>query len=290
LSPIYNQLVIFTQDFGNLPAILVSAASNLAATTANDGAYFSTFKKSQTGTKENIYCSGRGVCDTKSGTCTCFVQFGNSNGNGVQGNSEFSRADCGAPIETIIECPGEIPCNGHGVCSSYPSYACTCQEGWSSADCAERTCPKGPKWFGFPGKDNVMHSQFDMEECSAMGTCDRSTGQCGCIPPFTGSACQYLSCPGAVECSGHGVRFFFRQIRYAKNGLFLFCFIYIYRIFYLITSHSVVYRSNKWQRQLTTEENHFTPNTAPCRITHTLGMHNAFMAAFVMNPGSGSNS
>jgi hypothetical protein len=54
-------------------------------------------------------------------------------------------------------------------------------------------------------------------------------------------------------------------------------------------SHSAVYRSNKWQRQLTTEENHFTPNTAPCRITHILGMQEVFMAAFVMKPGSGNS-
>lgn len=203
-NPANEIVVTFTQDFGDLPPIMVVGDNGLSIATANAGESFSSFKESKNGTKENLFCSGRGVCDTKSGNCACYVQFGNSNGNGLLGDTDFSRADCGVPIETIIECPGELPCSGHGVCSSYPSYACTCQEGWYGADCAERTCAKGPKWFGFPEEDNVMHTIFDLEECSSMGICDRSTGQCGCVLPFTGGACEHLPCPGAIPCSGNG--------------------------------------------------------------------------------------
>jgi hypothetical protein len=40
-------------------------------------------------------------------------------------------------------------------------------------------------------------------ECSARGSCDRSTGMCMCLNGFTGAACQKLSCP--ASCSGRGI-------------------------------------------------------------------------------------
>lgn len=40
-------------------------------------------------------------------------------------------------------------------------------------------------------------------ECSAVGTCDRSSGTCNCFAGYEGNACQRTTCPN--ECSGHGV-------------------------------------------------------------------------------------
>jgi len=40
-------------------------------------------------------------------------------------------------------------------------------------------------------------------ECSNMGVCDRSTGQCQCRDGFNGRACSRLACPN--DCSQHGV-------------------------------------------------------------------------------------
>lgn len=39
-------------------------------------------------------------------------------------------------------------------------------------------------------------------ECSAKGTCDRSSGECQCFPGYEGKGCRRQSCPG--NCSGHG--------------------------------------------------------------------------------------
>ena len=49
------------------------------------------------GTKENILCSGQGLCEYSLGTCSCFPGFGNSNGMG--GHGEIG--DCGH-IEEVL--------------------------------------------------------------------------------------------------------------------------------------------------------------------------------------------
>ena len=48
-----------------------------------------------------------------------------------------------------------------------------------------------------------------MVECSAEGTCDRSSGECSCSGLFEGAACERLRCPAdpsglTPSCSGHG--------------------------------------------------------------------------------------
>ena len=84
------------------------------------------FKK---GTKEDIACSGRGICDQTSGICSCFTDFDTSNGYGHGG----TRGDCGWYTATtpLTTCPGIISCTGHGVCKGSPTYVCQCSEGWT---------------------------------------------------------------------------------------------------------------------------------------------------------------
>lgn len=152
-----------------------------------------------TGSKENLYCSGRGSCELTSGLCSCYSGYDTSDGHGNEGN----RGDCGNVIvQEITNCPGEIACSGHGFCSGSPDFTCTCSVGWTSGDCSERSCPLGKSWFDLPIADNSAHQPV---ECSNMGVCDKTTGICECYNGFEGSACQYKSCPGSPDvCNGHG--------------------------------------------------------------------------------------
>lgn len=74
-------------------------------------------------------------------------------------------------------------------------------KGWQGYDCAQRTCPFETAWFDRPISDNRAHQ---WAECSNMGTCERSKGECVCTAGFQGHACERMSCPGSPECNGHG--------------------------------------------------------------------------------------
>ena len=101
----------------------------------------------------------------------------------------------------VNDCPGEVPCSGFGYCDSV-TYTCSCQDGYSGADCSLMTCPKGRSWFSYPTDDDFAH--LAMTECSDMGKCNVDYGECECALGFEGAACQYLSCPGEAPCSDHG--------------------------------------------------------------------------------------
>jgi len=57
-------------------------------------------------------------------------------------------------------------------------------------------------------------------ECSNKGLCDRAAGTCSCFPGYSGSACQYASCPTSSTgvCSGHGVCMDAKALALADNG------------------------------------------------------------------------
>ena len=75
-------------------------------------------------------CSGRGLCDTLTGDCACYMApmpgYRSSDGYGNPGN----RGDCGAADDHkfyanedgILGCPGDVACSGHGVCSGSPQF------------------------------------------------------------------------------------------------------------------------------------------------------------------------
>ncbi|OQR80731.1 tenascin-like protein [Achlya hypogyna] len=184
----------FTQDFGNLPSLIGNGAL-LTLSTAGVSPRL-TVVTTVEGTKENVYCSNRGLCDRTSGVCTCFTNYFSSDGNGNVG----TRGDCGAVVAAITQCPGSVlACSGHGVCQGPPTYACVCASGFQGGDCSEQLCPMGNAWFDYPFAPNAAH---DLVECSNAGTCDRSKGVCVCDPRFTGAACNRMVCPNS--CSGHG--------------------------------------------------------------------------------------
>ena len=99
-----------------------------------------------------------------------------------------------------------VDCYGNGKCLGFEgNFECECVKGYYG-DCKARSCPVGRAWFHEPAVDDVAHDVF--MECSNMGVCDRTSGQCSCREGYEGNACERLSCPGRIstssDCSGRG--------------------------------------------------------------------------------------
>ena len=191
-----NIQVTFLQNFGDLP-VMIPDGSNLIHSTSYP---LLTTQKLIHGTKEDDVCSNRGTCDTSRGLCNCiddnWITSDGENGPGTRGDCGF---DSGVATSS---CPGEfISCLGLGVCSGYPSYRCECNSGRHGPDCALLSCPTGKSWFFFPSLDDSGHT---FTECSNMGVCDETTGECICEYGFSGAACEYMDCAGTPECNGNG--------------------------------------------------------------------------------------
>lgn len=206
--------ITFKTQHGDVPHLTprdadgadLAGAKATKITMAYDGAVMSrsgdsTTIASQSGSKEDAPCSGRGKCNSKTGICECYTGYLSSDGRGNTGD----RGDCGHDSEPITSCPGvQVECSGNGLCSGHPEYKCTCNAGFTGGDCSERLCPVGAAWFDDPTANNQAHAPT---ECSNHGTCDRTTGKCRCRSGYEGVACERLSCPqslGAGVCNGHG--------------------------------------------------------------------------------------
>eukprot|EP00638_Chattonella_subsalsa_P004833 CAMPEP_0117739494 /NCGR_PEP_ID=MMETSP0947-20121206/3781_1 /TAXON_ID=44440 /ORGANISM="Chattonella subsalsa, Strain CCMP2191" /LENGTH=726 /DNA_ID=CAMNT_0005555431 /DNA_START=640 /DNA_END=2820 /DNA_ORIENTATION=+ len=208
----------------------------------------------QSGTKENDFCSSFGWCNTTYAHCECYMnasavldyiegyrndtsnqtnyyydstmnitnqnvslvttvvdayspllwdnRYGSSDGYGNQG----TRGDCGYQMIAPRGCPGTYDaeeftfyeCNDQGRCNE-DTYVCECYEGWLGPACDKKSCPVGKAWFDEANSRNNAHAPT---ECSNMGTCDYTTGNCKCREGFTGRACDRLGCVN--QCNGVG--------------------------------------------------------------------------------------
>lgn len=192
-----NQITVqFLQDFADLP--LIQADGDELTISISTSSPSITSVELREGTKEDTECSDRGLCATDTGVCECGTGYDTSDGYDGAGQ----RGDCGYATTTITACPGETACSGHGTCAGTPTYTCSCQDGWMGSDCSLYTCPFGASWFAVPSADDSAHDTDT--ECSDMGSCDRTLGDCSCMDGFEGAACNILSCPGDPSCSDNG--------------------------------------------------------------------------------------
>ena len=201
--------VTFTHNAGNLPDMIPT--SSLAS---NGGTVALTVGTTTQGTRDWQECSNRGLCDRQTGICTCTNDFLSSDGSLTQGQGE--RGDCSYNTLSLSlvtnTCPADstktILCSGHGTCNGNSTsnnyFQCLCNTGYTGADCSLQTCPFGTPLFQEAASANTARGTT--EECSGRGLCARDTGVCACQAGFTGTACQYLNCPGTTTttCSGQG--------------------------------------------------------------------------------------
>jgi hypothetical protein len=104
-----NELVVtFLDEYGPLPPVTAhkdigrnGGQTNTVIVVNENGAGLSVL-----GTKKNLECNGRGLCDRETGDCTCFTGYGSSDGDGNAG----SRGDCGH----VLEFAGEITKSSRG--------------------------------------------------------------------------------------------------------------------------------------------------------------------------------
>ena len=76
------------------------------------------------GTRDNVECSNRGIC--QQGQCRCYFGFASSDGGGGEVKpGPGGRLDCGYLAATsVTDCPAS--CYGRGVCSGPPEWTCSC--------------------------------------------------------------------------------------------------------------------------------------------------------------------
>jgi len=135
-------------------------------------------------------CSGAGICGAND-QCVCY--------QGHRGNSCESRT-CPFGKAWATTPNGDINFDGKlldaAIYSDSTSFS-------GRQNKAVKQNLLGGTWEYWPSYAKPDEGHFLME-CSNMGICDQSTGQCVCFDGFEGAACDRMSCPGGNTCSGHG--------------------------------------------------------------------------------------
>jgi hypothetical protein len=115
-------------------------------------------------------CSNKGMCDRKSGLCSCF--------DGYEGTA------C-----RRVVCPND--CSGHGTCETmeeftqafhgaanfpynlwdrYKAQVCKCDPGYFGIDCANRYCPRGDDPLTTDQHDETQWIDFNCDGAACSGT------------------------------------------------------------------------------------------------------------------------
>lgn len=92
-------------------------------------------------------CSGKGICDRKSGTCKCFAGYeGEACRRTVCPNSCSGHGTCELMSEIAADASQAAGGASGRVFNTWESakhQVCKCDPYWGGVDCAKRQCPKG---------------------------------------------------------------------------------------------------------------------------------------------------
>lgn len=186
-------------EFGTFLDVVAWTGSDCSLRTCPMGYAWAASPQSNNDHKQMTECSGKGLCNRKTGECECFDGFA---GEGCRRSA----------------CPNE--CSGHGICQSQEkfardyeptvtgittaggtdqkqdvtaeyddawdakySYGCKCDDGFRGPDCSLIECPSMSDVLGGDGNERGR-------DCSGRGLCDYSSGLCECFPGYYGEMCQ----------------------------------------------------------------------------------------------------
>ena len=161
-------------------------------------------------------CSGHGTCSGEpTQVCTCYGgAYALCYRDVGVGRCPLPRPACPRPRSLLLPHHPLSPSETSTGSLPSSSRSSTTTTDYFGGDCSKRLCPKGKAWFGVPSTANVAHLEA---ECSNAGDCDYASGQCACVKPYTGEACQYLGCLN--DCSGHGRCMTLKQMAQEPNAM-----------------------------------------------------------------------
>jgi len=135
-------------------------------------------------------CSGHGTCGQYD-ACSCYPDYG---------GGDCSQRFCPSNFAWVTTSNGDL--NADGDRDDFTIYDADHYFKQAGLDyIVSQNEPQGT-WENWPAYATAGEGHFYME-CSNMGICDRSTGQCQCFEGYSGAGCRRSNCPS--DCSGHGV-------------------------------------------------------------------------------------
>ena len=129
-----------------------------------------------------VECSNMGICNRKTGTCSCFESY-----EGIACERSVCPKDCSMQGECYTQ--KQLAVEAGRVYSTpwdaNKQVGCVCDAGYRGYDCSQIECPSGPDPLLGLGNEAGR-------ECSGRGICQYDRGVCNCFIGFGGPKCSKL--------------------------------------------------------------------------------------------------
>lgn len=172
-------------------------------------------------------CSGHGTCNTYD-QCTCFLEAGSDDFNGVSNLAEWTGADCSLrtcprgtswiSADGSCEHSAEQECSDQGVCDRATGL-CTCFDGFTGSACQRTECPndcsghgtcRSNKDFAYDwavSKSNELDgtsNDINSFEGTYLASYDDAWDSgmqygCKCDDGYRGADCSLVECPSSYD-------------------------------------------------------------------------------------------